>query len=95
MPSDVIKLIPSIWSASILREFEKATVFGSCLSRLYEGEIKKVGDTVKVPRVGAVSVRPYVKRTPITYGDIDATTLDVVIDQSDYWALRAEDIEKI
>jgi hypothetical protein len=77
-----------------LREFEKATVFGSCLSRLYEGEVK-IGNTVKVPRIGAVSVKPYVKRTAITYDDIDSSTIDITIDQQDYWALRAEDIEKI
>jgi hypothetical protein len=78
-----------------MRAFENATVFGSCLSRLYEGEIKRVGDTVKVPRIGAVSVRSYAKRTPITYDDVDSSTIDITIDQSDYWALRAEDIEKI
>jgi hypothetical protein len=78
-----------------LREFEKATVFGSCLSRLYEGEIKMVGDTVRVPRVGAVSVRPYVKRTAISYDDIDSSTIDVTINHSDYWGLRIEDVEKI
>jgi hypothetical protein len=78
-----------------LREFVKATVYGSCLSRLYEGEIKHVGDTIKVPSVGAVSVRPYVKRTPISYDDIDSSTIDITVDQQDYWALRAEDIEKL
>jgi hypothetical protein len=77
-----------------LREFEKAMVFGSCLSRLYEGEVK-LGNTVKVPRIGAVSVRPYVKRTPITYDDVDSSTISIPIDQQDYWALRVEDIEKI
>jgi hypothetical protein len=91
----VTGLIPTIWSASILREYEKQTVFGSCLSRLYEGEIAKVGDTVKVPRIGAVSVRPYVKRTAITYDDVDSSTIDITVDKSDYWALRCEDIEKV
>jgi hypothetical protein len=93
--ADVEKLIPILWSKSILREFERATVFGSVLSRLYQGEISKVGDTVRIPRIGAVSVRPYVKRTPITYDDIDSSTIDITVDQQDYWALRCEDIEKI
>jgi hypothetical protein len=93
MPS-VTGLIPTIWSASILREFEKATVFGSCLSRLYEGDVK-VGNTVKVPRIGAVTVKPYVKRTAISYDDVDSSTIDVTVDQSDYWGLRVEDLEKL
>jgi hypothetical protein len=91
----VTNLIPTVFSASILREFEKATVFGSCLSRLYEGEIKRVGDTVRVPRIGAVSVRPYTMRTPITYDDVDSSTIDVVVDQQDFYGLRCEDIEAL
>jgi hypothetical protein len=50
---------------------------------------------VKVPRIGAVSVRPYAKRTPIAYDDVDSSTLEIVLNQQDYWALRAEDIEKL
>ena len=95
MPNDVTKLIPVVWSKSILREFEKATVFGSCLSRLYSGEIQKAGDTVRIPRIGAVAVRPYTKGEPITYDAVDSSTIDITIDQSDYWALRAEDVEKL
>ena len=94
MPSGVIGLIPEIWSASILRGYEKAAVFASCLSRMYQGDIK-VGNVVKVPRIGAVSVRPYVLRTPITYDDVDSDTIDITIDQQTYFGLRCEDIEKV
>jgi hypothetical protein len=90
----VTTLIPQVWSASILREFEKASVFGSCLSRLFEGDAK-FGNVVKVPSVGSVSVKPYTVRTPITYDDINASTQDIPIDQQSYWAIRVEDIEKI
>jgi len=93
MPN-VTGLIPEIWSASILRGFEKASVFTHCLSRLYQGDIR-VGNTVKVPRVGAVSVRPYELRVPIVYDDIDADTIDITIDQQTYFGLRCEDIERV
>ena len=95
MPSaSVTGLIPEIWSASILRGFERASVFTSCLSRLYSGDIK-LGSIVKVPRIGAVTVRPYELRTPITYDDVDADTIDIVIDQQTYFGLRCEDIERV
>jgi hypothetical protein len=87
-------LIPAVWSASILRGFEKASVFTHCLSRLYQGDIK-VGNVVKVPRIGAVSVRPYELRIPIIYDDIDADTIDIPIDQQTYFGLRCEDIERV
>jgi hypothetical protein len=90
----VTGLIPAMWSASILRGYEKAAVFASLLSRLYSGDAKK-GNVVKVPRIGAVSVRPYVLRTPITYDDIDSDTIGVTIDKQSYFGLRCEDIEKV
>ena len=90
----VTGLIPEIWSASILRGFEKTSVFTSCLSRLYQGDIR-VGNVVKVPRIGAVSVRPYELRVPIQYDDIDSDTIDITIDQQTYFGLRVEDIERI
>jgi len=93
MPN-VTGLIPEIWSASILRGFEKASVFTHCLSRLYQGDIK-IGNVVKVPRVGAVTVRPYELRIPIIYDDIDSDTIDITIDQQTYFGLRCEDIERV
>jgi len=87
--------IPQIWSASILRGFERASVFAGVLSREYSGEIKNVGDTVKVPMVGTVAIRDYTKRVPITYDDIQGSTLDITVDQSKYFGLKTEDIEAV
>jgi hypothetical protein len=89
----VSSFVPQIWSASILRGFEKASVFTSCLSREYSGEIKSQGDTVKVPKLDAVAVRDYVKGQPISYDEVTGTTLDISVDKVKYFGLRAEDID--
>jgi len=91
----VSSFVPTIWSASILRGFEKASVFTSCLSRQYEGELKNVGDTVRVPSVGAVQVRDYQKGTPISYDEVAGSTKDICVDECKYWALKTEDIDKL
>jgi len=91
----VFSFVPTIWSASILRGFEKASVFTSCLSRDYAGEIKNQGDTVKVPKLNPVAVRDYQKGHPITYDEVTGSTQDIVIDQSKYWALKVEDIDQL
>jgi hypothetical protein len=85
--------IPQIWSASVLRSFEKASVFGSCLSRDYSGELKEAGDTVKVPIVAPVAVREYVRDSNITYDKAQGSTLDIKIDNCSYWALKADDLD--
>lgn len=85
--------VPAIWSASVLRAFEKATVFGSCLSRAYQGDAVK-GNTVKVPKIADVAIRDYTLRTPVTYDNVDGSTIDILIDQQSYFGLKCEDIER-
>jgi hypothetical protein len=89
----VSSFVPQIWSASILRGFEKASVFTSCLSREYAGEVRNQGDMVKVPKISAVAVRDYVKGQPISYDEVSGSTLDIPIDQCKYFGLRAEDVD--
>ena len=88
----ISSIIPEIWSASVLRAFEKATVFGACLGRSYMGDAVK-GNLVRVPKIAAVAVKPYVMGTPIVYDALDASTVDILIDQQSYWALKTESIE--
>jgi len=86
--------IPSIWSASVLRGYEKASVFANCVSRDYSGEIKDRGDTIKVPKIGPVAIRDYTRGGPVSYDDVDGSTLDITIDQEKYWGLKADDVDK-
>jgi N4-gp56 family major capsid protein len=84
--------IPTIWSASVLRNFEKASVWASLLNRDYQGEAE-YGNVVKIPRVDPVQVKKYTKGTPIVYDDITGSTVDLTIDRQSYFALKTEDIE--
>lgn len=87
--------IPSIWSASVLRSFEKASVFASAVSRDYSGELKGKGDVVKVPMIGPVAVRDYAQGTPITYDAVDGSTKDVTISEQKYFGLKADDVDQV
>ena len=87
--------VPEIWSASVLRGFEKASVFANCVSRNYAGEVASKGDVVRVPKIGPVAIRDYVRGGPITYDAVDGSTLDIAIDQEKYWALKADDVDQM
>ena len=51
--------IPQIWSARLLQNLNEAHVFANLVNRDYEGEIKGVGDTVKINAIGSpISVFP-------------------------------------
>jgi hypothetical protein len=88
------QFIPTLWTASVLRNFEKASIWASLLNRDYEGEAK-IGNKVRIPRVDPVSVRSYTKGTPIVYDQVTGTTIDLVIDQQVYFALSTEDIDVV
>jgi hypothetical protein len=78
-----------------LRGYEKSSIFASCVSRDYAGEIKTKGDVVKIPKIGPVAIKDYVRGGPISYDEVDGSTLDIAVDQEKYWALKADDINQM
>lgn len=50
------KFIPTIWSSALEKELEKNLVFGVNTTREYEGEVKKIGDTVKILGTNAPTI---------------------------------------
>jgi hypothetical protein len=90
-----MSFIPTIWESAVLRNFERSSVFASCLGRAYFGEIRSYGDTVKVPILADVAVKPYTRNSQISYDTLQATTLDIKIDQSVYYAFSLDDLDSM
>lgn len=44
--------IPTVWSEAIERELERLCVFAENTNRKYEGDVKKMGDSVRILGVG-------------------------------------------
>ena len=91
----IANFVPHVFSAAVLRDFEKTSVFADLISRDYSGEISAVGDRVRVPKIGAVEIRQYQKGSAIDYDGIDGSYIDIVVDQANYWALKCEDIDQL
>lgn len=89
--------IPTIWSARLLANLQKAMVFGNVVNREYEGEIKSVGDRVKINTIGAVNIGDYDKATGIPAGpeSVDGTGQELIIDQAKYFNFKVEDIDAV
>lgn len=89
--------IPQVWSARLLQNLHNALVYGQAgvINRDYEGEIREVGNTVKINALGAVSVGTYTKNSdmnaPETLTDAQLTLL---IDQSKYFNFQIDDVDK-
>ena len=57
--------IPEIWSGQLLAQLQKVLVYGALFNDDYEGEIKDMGDTVRINAFGDISIYSYAKDTAI------------------------------
>jgi len=88
--------IPSVWSARLLENLNDAHVYAKLCNRDYEGEIKAVGDTVKINSIGRVTIGTYTKNTDISAAETltDAQTT-LTIDTAKYFNFQVDDIDKV
>ncbi|WP_371538395.1 P22 coat protein - protein 5 domain protein [Streptomyces sp. NBC_00466] len=87
---------PEVWAAQALVSLRKSLVYAGpqVVNHDYEGEIKKVGDTVHIKMLGDVTVQTYNQGDSITYEDLPDAEMNLKVDQSDYFAFKVDDIEK-
>ena len=87
-----------IWSKAIDRELERAFVFADGTNQSYSGEIKGLGDTVRILGVG----KPTVTEHDLINGDITLsapekvsdTSVSLVVDKAAYFNYGVGDIDK-
>lgn len=88
--------IPTVWSAAIQRERERKVVAAKLCWREFEGEIKDVGDTVKIQGVTRPTIGTYIKNvTNITPENLNDQSTILKVDQSKYFAFEIDDIDKV
>lgn len=90
----VDNFIPTLWSARLLSNLQKAQVFGGLVNRDYEGEIRQAGDTVKIGGIGAISVSSYTKNsTTLSWQTLADASQVLTIDQAKYFAFKVDDVD--
>lgn len=88
----VKNFIASLWSARMLANLDKKLVYGNCVNKDYEGEIKKQGDRVKVNRMGPVTIKDYTG-TLDDPEELNSTQVELVIDQAKYFNFKVDDVD--
>ena len=87
-----------IWSKAIDKELERAFVFADGTNQSYSGEIKGLGDTVRILGVG----KPTITEHSLINGDITLSTpekvsdtsVSLVVDKAAYFNYAVGDIDK-
>jgi hypothetical protein len=87
--------IPTLWSKKFKDVLDPALVYANCVNRDYEGEIKNMGDTVRVNTIGPVTISPYVTNTlNLLPEQIQGAGQPMVIDQANYFYFALDDVNK-
>ena len=89
--------IPTVWSARILQNLQKALVFGSdaVINTDFEGEIRQMGDTVVINSIGAVTVSNYTKNTNLSDPEtLSDGSMNLLINQAKSFNFQVDDIDK-
>lgn len=93
--------IPTVWNASLNRELERRHIFAKHTNREYEGDVKELGDSVRILNVG----RPTIHKTNTDNKDtfhkqlneaeiIENSSITMPIKQIAYYRYYIGDIDK-
>jgi hypothetical protein len=80
--------IPTLFGTSLLVEFYITTVLQEICSTEHEGQLKQMGDTLKIPVLPDITNANYVKGMKMEYQSATGSTIDLVIDKGIYWGLN-------
>ena len=83
---------PNIWSARLQANLDKALVFGNLVTRDWEGEIRDMGDSVRINRPNNLTVNDYAGS--VTYENPTSAQTILTIDQQKYVAFKVSDIDQ-
>lgn len=97
------KFIPTIWNETIHRELERLCVFAEDCNRQYEGDVKEMGDQVRILGIGSPTITDItIDRVTAKNSNADIaapeevaeTSITLVIDHMSYFNYMVGDIDK-
>lgn len=85
---------PVIYSKKAQLQFRKVSVCQAITNTEYYGEIREMGDTVKVIKEPSITVASYARGQNLDIQDLQDDELTLTIDQGNYYAFAVDDIER-
>lgn len=86
--------VPTIWSKQLLDTKNKQIVAVNLCNREYEGEIKEMGDRVKIFGTTRPTARTYTGGTLTGAEQLPSVSTHLDVDQGVYWNFMIKDIDK-
>jgi len=94
MANDLSAFNAVAFSKKLIMNLDKVNVMLPLVNRDIEGEIKNLGDSVKVRTLGSVTMKPYTKNsTQIAYEDLAPATETMNVNDAQYFAFQVDDVD--
>lgn len=87
--------IPTIWAGKFVEKFYDATVLAAISNTDYEGEIRNMGDTVKIRTRPTISIANYSATQALVVTRPSAPTVDLNIDKGKYFNTVLDDVMEV
>ncbi len=84
--------IPEIWSGKLIEKFYNATVLAAIANTDYEGEIKNVGNKVKIRTKPTITIRPYQVDQVLIIERPSSNLIELTIDNANYFNEALDDV---
>jgi hypothetical protein len=84
--------VPEIWSGKLIEKFYAATVLAAIANTDYEGEIRNMGDKVKIRTKPTITIRDYTLDMILTVDRPSGSTIELTIDFAKFFNLVLDDI---
>jgi hypothetical protein len=87
--------IPEIWSGKLIEKFYAATVLAAISNTDYEGEIKNLGDTVKIRTKPTITIKDYRADGLLELERPKGSLVELNIDKAKYFNTILDDVMEV
>lgn len=87
--------LSELWASMILNSLREKSVGEFFVNHNYEGMITGTGTSVNINIMNDIVTKKYTPGSEITYDDLGTTSAKLLIDQSDYCAIKLDDVNKV
>ena len=85
---------PTMFSKKVQKAFRKKAVVEAVTNSDYFGEIKNMGDSVKIIKEPEITITAYARGTQLTPQDLIDSDFTLIVDRANSFMFRIDDIEK-
>lgn len=92
----ITNFVPSVWSETLLKSLDKEYVAVMNCNREFEGDIRNVGDSVKINSIGPVTIFDYTRNTDMTSPEtLSGSSVTLEINQAKAFNFQIDDVDRV